>query len=79
MQTTGKMSAKPYRCRCGMEREITTNHWGECYSECHVCYVESNGERFQGKWTCLEAPPPGIGLPRPWTEVTLHEVIGKGD
>lgn len=75
MKTTGKISWKPYRCRCGAEKELQTNHWGECYVKCAVCYLESNGERFQGRWTCLEQPPEGVGLPAPWTEVTLEEVV----
>lgn len=68
LPTTGKYSMKAYRCECGSEREIGTNHWGECYSHCSVC----NGP---GRWTCQEEPPPGYGKPEPWRRTTLGEVM----
>ena len=75
LPTTGKYSMKPYRCQCGAEREIGTNHWGECYSDCNVCRIESVGKTFQGRWTCLEEPPEGYALPAPWTTVSLGELL----
>jgi hypothetical protein len=73
MVVTGKYSVKPYRCRCGAEKEFGTNHWGEHYSECNVCRIETGHPN--GIWTCLEEPPEGVGLPEKWREVKLGDIV----
>jgi len=66
--TIGKYTHKPYRCtECKNEREIGTNHWGECYPVCPVC-------RKQTVHECLEPLPEGMAKPEPWKMVKLGDV-----
>lgn len=42
---SNKVNYKPYKCKeCGYEKEIQTNHYGECYS-------------FGNHNTCPSCPP----------------------
>jgi len=67
-RTTGKYSYKLYRCTtCGLEKELGTNHWGECYPACSIC-------RKQTVWECLEPLPEGYTRPDPWKFVKLGDV-----
>lgn len=73
---TAKYSVKKYKCQeCGHEKEIGTNHWGECYSfgnynTCPTCppYKRPN------TWICCEKPPKGYGKPKPWKKVKLSDI-----
>lgn len=68
MQTIGKYSYKPYQCdTCGQEKELGTNHWGECYPVCDVCGKQTI-------WKCLEPVPEGFTKPDPWNFVKLGDV-----
>ena len=68
MKATGKYSLKPYKCTgCSQEKEIGTNHWGECYPYCNIC-------NKQTVWECLEEVPEGYTKPKPWKWTTLGEV-----
>ena len=74
MKTTGAYSIKPYRCRhCGHESQIGTNHWGATYGRCAGCSwkrpLDANCH------DCLEAPPPGVGLPAEWPVVKLGDIV----
>jgi hypothetical protein len=67
-KTTGKLSHKPYQCaECGKERELQTNHWGECYPWCTVCEQPTTHK-------CLEEAPEGYGTPEPWKTVKLGDI-----
>ena len=68
LPTTGPYKIKPYRCRdCGVEREIGTNHWGDCYPFCNLCgHITS--------WECLEEIPIGFAKPVPWQRVRLGDI-----
>ncbi len=74
MQTTGKISYKKYSCKqCGHEKQIDTNHYGECYSfgnynNCPKCPPF----RRPTTWVCMETPPEGMGVPEPWQEATIQ-------
>lgn len=66
MKTVGHITLKKYRCRvCGHEEQISTNHWGSCYSfgnynTCPSCppYKRPN------IWDCQETPPEGYAAPK---------------
>ena len=71
MRTTGKYSRKAYQCKeCGQEKEIGTNHWGECYPVCDIC-------EKQTVWECLDPMPKGYEKPQLWEWVTLGDLIKK--
>lgn len=77
MKTTGQYSVKPYKCKeCGYEKEIGTNHWGECYSfgNYNTCPNCPPWKR-PNTWVCLESPPEGIELPEPWKLVKLGDIV----
>jgi hypothetical protein len=71
---TQLMSYKPYKCKeCGYEKEIQTNHFGECYSwgnsnTCPSCapYKRPNTWVFNGEL------PEGVVLPTPWKKVEIQ-------
>lgn len=84
-KTTEGIRAKLYRCKeCGFERQIETNHYGECYSfgsygRCPKMHVEPpNPRRPQDvtyrvtTWVCAEPAPEGMGTPVPWEMATIH-------
>jgi DNA-directed RNA polymerase subunit RPC12/RpoP len=49
-----KIEPKLYRCqRCGKEKTISTNHWGEVYERCEGCSWK-NPMDPQGGSGCLE-------------------------
>jgi hypothetical protein len=68
-----KVSYKPYKCKaCGHEKEIQTNHYGECYSwgnynTCPSCapYKRPNTWVFNGEL------PNNEQVPESWTKVSL--------
>ncbi len=76
MPTTGKLSRKPYKCKeCGHEKQIQTNHWGECYSlgnynTCPVCPPFKRPT----VWICQEPLPENMGVPEPWKTVGLGQI-----
>ena len=63
-----KSSYKPYKCkRCGYEKEIQTNHYGECYSwgnynTCPCCapYKRPNTWVFNGELPNNEEVPESL-------------------
>jgi len=67
--TIGHMSFKVYACsRCGHEKEMQTNHWGECYSlgnydTCPGCPPIDRPT----VWQCQEKPPETHSVAEPWT------------
>jgi hypothetical protein len=52
---------------CGQEKEIGTNHWGECYPFCSVCQRHT-------VWVCQEEMPEGYEKPEPWKLVKLGDI-----
>lgn len=72
--TTERIRGKRYRCKeCGHEKEIDTNHYGECYSwgghnTCPQCppYKRPN------TWVCMETPPEGMERPPKWTKAVIE-------
>lgn len=78
--TTGKISAKRYRCkRCGHVKQISTNHYGECYSAghfnvCPACPPHAKYPEYCGSttWECLETCPPDMDVPPKWQTVTVE-------
>ena len=69
LKTTGKYSLKPYQCSsCGAEKEIGTNHWGECYPYCSICMEQT-------VWKCLDPVPEGYTTPKPWKTVKLSDIL----
>ena len=75
--TCEKMRSKRYRCsECGHEKEIQTNHYGECYSfgnynRCPKCPTY-NGPTI---WVCQEQPPDHMDKPEPWKIAKLGDVV----
>jgi len=67
------MSYKSYQCKeCGHEKEIDTNHYGECYSwgnynTCPSCppYKRPN------TWVCTAEVPKDGWVPEPWTKAEI--------
>jgi recombinational DNA repair protein RecR len=67
------MSYKAYKCKeCGYEKEIDTNHYGECYSwgnynTCPSCppYKRPN------TWVCIVVVPKDGWVPEPWSKVEI--------
>lgn len=80
LKTTGALSQKPYQCaRCGHERMVGTNHWGEIYSRCPGCARE-NPLDPNPPAICLEPMPDGYVAPPKWdvVDVTLiHQKEGR--
>ena len=76
--TTQSVTVKRYRCkRCGHEQEISTNHYGECYSWGHVntcpaCPPWAKYSEFGGSttWECVTPCPPDMDKPKNWTVAT---------
>lgn len=60
-----KIERKAYKCkRCGTEKLIETNHFGECYSAghyntCPSCPPWAKYPEFGGTttWECVAKPP----------------------
>ena len=74
MKTTGKITAKMYRCKsCGHESLHSTNHYGEIYPRCTACGWKHPMEMGQVH-TCLEPLPEGMGVPEPWKMVKLGDI-----
>lgn len=73
------IKAKAYKCsRCGFEKQISTNHFGECYSlgtynACPACPPWAKYPQFGGSttWVCQEKPPEGETIPPPWKKITV--------
>ena len=67
-----KQEIKPYKCTgCGTEKEIRTNHYGQCYPYCSVCCRPT-------VWECAlpkEEWPDDAWVPEPWTMMTLEEAV----
>ena len=72
--TTGKHSQKRYKCtRCGHERLLGTNHWGECYPTCPGCSWKNPMASYVAH-VCLEDCPETHDQPEPWELVKLGDV-----
>lgn len=77
--TTNRIKSKLYRCkRCGHERQIQTNHYGECYSlghynACPACPPWAKYSEFGGLtvWVCTEKCPEDMAVPEPWTAAKI--------
>jgi len=75
MKTTGKISAKRYRCSCcGYESTHSTNHFGEFYDRCPKCSWKSPMDPIKTH-VCLEPLPKGWAKPAPWKRVKLGDVV----
>ena len=69
--TTGKYSYNKYKCqKCGREKIIGTNHWGETYQACNVGGCRPG----PSVWHCLEPTPEGYTKPEPWKLVKLGDI-----
>jgi len=81
MKTTGKITAKRYRCvHCDAESDIATNHYGEVYSRCvnGSCVSRRpviNSTYQHPRHTCLEPVPEGMSTPEPWKIVRLGDIV----
>jgi predicted RNA-binding Zn-ribbon protein involved in translation (DUF1610 family) len=72
--TTSKYSVKQYKCTsCGHVSGHGTNHYGEIYPRCTACGWKHPMEMGQTH-VCLEPVPEGMGIPAPWTKVTLGDI-----
>lgn len=77
MKTTGKITTKLYRCKkCGFEERHATNHYGDIYNiRCKGdCALGSPLDFFQA-FECLDPIPDGWGVPEPWVEVRLGDIV----
>lgn len=73
MQTTGKMTAKQYRCmRCQHIRTETTNHYGKIYSRCPECSWKHPMDATVSE--CIEPLPEGWDRPADWTIDRLGDI-----
>ena len=72
--TTGRISAKQYRCtRCGHEETHSTNHWGDIYPRCSGCSWKNPLSPIV-VMECLEPIPEGFAKPEPWRIVKLGDI-----
>jgi len=78
-----KIKFKKYKCKkCGFEKEIDTNHYGECYSWgrvncCPECPPYAKYPEFGGSttWICMEDPPDGEKIPENWKWAKLGDIL----
>lgn len=76
MKTASTLCYKPYKCsQCGFEKQIQTNHFGECYSlgNYNAC---PNCAPFKRPttWICQLDCPPDMQKPAPWKIVKLGDI-----
>lgn len=65
MNTTAKTDLKHYSCKgCGFDKEIETNHYGECYSMPDYNMCPDCGHPTV--WECQEELPEGMSRPPNW-------------
>ena len=72
-RVTGRVTTKRYRCadvECSHEHFVSTNHYGDIYSKCPMCYWK-NPLSMYGHHVCLEEVPPDMDKPEPWKKVKL--------
>jgi len=61
-----KASWKLYKCKkCGHEKRIQTDHYGECYGymDSNMCHICGSEEQQNCTWLCQEKPPEGEKIP----------------
>ncbi len=79
---------KAYRCaKCGHEKQIETNHYGECYSlgnynRCPKCGPLPPDKKHPQwvqypvtVWQCAEPVPEGGFVPEKWKLVRLGDIV----
>ena len=72
-KTTSVVSLKHYACKnCGHEKEIETNHFGECYSLGD--YNQCPGCNDLTTWVCQAELPEEMQRPEKWTKVDITEI-----
>lgn len=65
------ISKKPYMCtECAHEKEIETNHYGECYPYCDVCEKTT-------VWVYTGEVPEGGWIPPKWHNFTPDDLLSK--
>lgn len=71
--TTEASRAKWYKCsQCGYAKEITTNHYGECYSfGSHNTCPDCPPFKRPTTWQCAEQPPANMTTPEKWATATI--------
>lgn len=72
-----EIKVKRYKCReCGHEQSIQTNHYGECYSwGSHNACPSCPPYKRPTTWECIEPTPIDAWIPKPWTTVTLKDIV----
>jgi DNA replicative helicase MCM subunit Mcm2 (Cdc46/Mcm family) len=71
---TSKVCSKLYRCcHCGHEHYVSTNHYGEVYSDCPKC--QWKWPMDPGRHECLEPLPEGMKKPESWKIVKLGDLL----
>lgn len=72
---TEKVRLKAYTCaRCGHEKEMSTNHYGQVYDRCNACSWKHPLEPIV-TWECQEEPPPHMQRAPDWTRTTLGGLL----
>ncbi len=73
------MSLKHYSCNsCGYDKEIDTNHFGQCYSlgDYNMC---PNCGAQPTVWECKADIPPGTVIPPDWKLIKFEDIIDEKD
>lgn len=75
-KSKGVMKRKLYQCsRCGYQKQIDTNHYGECYSFGNYNYCPKCPPFARPTvWICMEVPPEGEKIPPAWNK---HIIVQK--
>jgi hypothetical protein len=73
--TISKYKEKPYKCqKCGYEKQIGTNHFGECYSLGNYNRCPKCPPMDITTWECQEPCPDNMQKPAPWKTVKLGNI-----
>ena len=71
-----KISFKHYKCKeCGHEKEINTNHYGECYSLGTMNACPGHPVAHGTVWEFAGELPEGAWVPEPWTKHKLGDLL----
>jgi len=72
------MGYKHYKCKdCGYDKEIDTNHYGECYSianynTCPSCQPTVHDKYHKSvTWVFAGELPKDAWIPEPWQKITI--------
>ena len=75
MKTTSKLCYKSYKCsECGFQKDIQTNHYGECYSLGNYNHCQKCAPYKLTTWVCQLPCPADMQKPAPWKIVKFDDI-----